>query len=426
MTEAGFSRPSRLAVEIAPIVLLLGLLLWDLRLMLQPMLVFPLLLFLLWHERQSPFGRRALIMVTALFLLWLAGTLWGVLLPFVIAFAVAYLLAPLVEWLVRRRVPRTVAVLLVLLVFVSLGVTLLLNLLPQLERQLLDVVSRIPELARRAAGWAIALRNRMASSGAGGILTDEQLERLQNLQTSDLVGMMASRWQEIANRGWDVVLGIGRGVGTGLGILLTVLGYFVVAPVVAFYLLKSWPAILERSRALVPPAYRESTFAFLAEYDKSLGRFVRGQLTEAALVALLTIIGLTIVGFPAAVLMGLSAALGNLIPNIGLFLSMIPGLLIALVSPDIGTSLLKLVGVFAVVQFIDGSITGPRIVGGSVGLNPVWVMLAVLVFGSLLGFVGMFLAVPLAVLVKMVVVRMLKRYEKSPIYATNPEAVSGG
>jgi len=180
--------------------------------------------------------------------------------------------------------------------------------------------------------------------------------------------------------------------------------------------------MMQGSRELVPPSQREGLFAFLREYDRSLGQFVRGQLTEAALVALLTWIGLTLVGFPAAVLMAIFAALGNLIPNIGLFLSMIPGLLIALVAPDIGTSLLKLVGVFAVVQFIDGSITGPRIVGGSVGLNPVWVMMAVLVFGSLLGLAGMFLAVPLAVLVKMLVVRAIKRYHDSPIYSPAPPA----
>ena len=411
------SRPARLAVEVAPIVLLLGVLLWDLRLMLQPMVVFPFLLFLLWPERTSPFGRRTLLLVTLLFLLWLALSLKGVLTPFLLAFAVAYLLAPAVNTIARSgRLPRGLAILLVLLPFLGALILLVIILVPQIERQLLDLVGRIPEFARRLADWVLALRARLATTGGGGILSDEQIARLQNLQGSDIVRMVSSRWEAIAGSLWDAVLGIGRGVGTGLGILLTLLGYFVVAPVVTYYLLKSWPVLLQRTRDLVPPANREAVFGFINEYDQALGRFVRGQLTEAALVAVLTTIGLMVVGFPAAVLMGIFAALGNLIPNIGLFLSMIPGLLIALVSPDIGMSLLKLVGVFGVVQFIDASITGPRIVGGSVGLNPVWVMLAVLVFGSLLGLAGMFLAVPLAVLVKMFVVRLLKRYEASPVY----------
>jgi predicted PurR-regulated permease PerM len=154
----------------------------------------------------------------------------------------------------------------------------------------------------------------------------------------------------------------------------------------------------------------------LREYDLALGRFVRGQLAEATLVAVLTATGLAVLGFPGAVLMGVIAGLGNLIPTIGLFLSVLPGILIALAAPAIAPALLKLIAVFAVVQFIDGSITGPRIVGGSVGLDPVWVMLAVLVFGNLLGIIGMFLAVPLAVLVKMAATRAYQRYRRSDLY----------
>jgi predicted PurR-regulated permease PerM len=253
-------------------------------------------------------------------------------------------------------------------------------------------------------------------SGAS-ILTDEQLARLQNLQASDLVALVSDRWDEIGRQAWHALLGIGRGVGAGLGLVLAILGYLVVAPVVAFYLLVSWPAMLGRTEEILPPHWRPGVLEFVNEYDVALGRFVRGQLIEASLVAVLTSLALWVLGFPAAILMGVIAGLGNLIPNLGLFLSIIPGLFIALTAPEIGSALLKLIGVFAVVQFIDSSITGPRIVGGSVGLNPVWVMLAVLVFGSLFGIVGMFLAVPLAVLVKMFVVRLWERYVESEMYS---------
>jgi predicted PurR-regulated permease PerM len=126
---------------------------------------------------------------------------------------------------------------------------------------------------------------------------------------------------------------------------------------------------------------------------------------------------LAVLGFPGAVLMGVVAGLSNLIPVVGLFIGLVPGILIALTAPDIGAALLKLGGVYAVVQIMDGQITGPRIVGGSVGLHPVWMMVSVLVFGSLLGFVGMFLAVPLAALVKMTVVRLVPVYQRSAVYA---------
>jgi predicted PurR-regulated permease PerM len=159
---------------------------------------------------------------------------------------------------------------------------------------------------------------------------------------------------------------------------------------------------------------------FLKEYDHVLGRFVRGQLTEAALVAVLTGGGLALLGFPGALLMGVIAGLCNLIPTVGLFLGLIPGILIALTAPEIGVALLKLGGVYAVVQIMDGQVTGPRIVGGSIGLNPVWTMVAVLAFGSLLGVVGMFLAMPLAALVRLLVIRGIARYQASSVYTAAP------
>jgi predicted PurR-regulated permease PerM len=167
---------------------------------------------------------------------------------------------------------------------------------------------------------------------------------------------------------------------------------------------------------MVPPARRQAVFGFLAEYDELLGRYVRGQIVEATLVGVLTGGALWLLGFPGALLVAVIAAIGNLVPYIGLPLSIIPGLAFAFVSSEPWSNLIKLLAVFAVVQFIDGSITGPRIVGKSVGLNPVWVMVALVLFGSLLGFVGLIVAVPLAVLVRMLVARAVTRYQGSTLY----------
>ncbi len=410
--------PARLAVEVAPIVLIFALLLWDVRTILQPMVVFPLLLFQLWPTRVSPLGRRTLAVATAIFGLWFIATVGSVLVPFLLALAAAYLLAPAVDWIQRRRVPRPLAVAMVLLPFLGLLVGLGLLLVPELERQVLDLVARLPDLGRRVAAWILELRQRLVTSGGAGIFSDEQVARLQNLQASDLMALVSSRWDAISEHLWDVMRGIGRGFGAGLGLVLTILGYFVVAPIVTAYLLAAWPKFTGYIEEMLPPAHRPAVLGFLKEYDVMLGRFVRGQLIEATLVAVLTASGLWLVGFPAAILMGVVAGLGNLIPQVGLFLSIIPGLLIALVAPSVGASLLKLIAVFAVVQIIDGQVTGPRIVGGAVGLSPVWMMIAVLVFGSLFGILGMFLAVPLAALVRLVAVRVVGAYKASTIYSS--------
>ena len=408
--------PARWAIELGVVVLLAGLFLWIVRGVLQPLVIFPLLFFLLWPSRQHAGARRGLVALTIIFALWFVAEVGSVLMPFVLAFAIAYLLAPAVNLLHRRGAPRGAAVALVLLPFLMLIVGLFVLLVPAIEHQVMELVGRIPELGRRAATWIVNLRERFVSGGGGGIVSDEQLERLRNLQASDLVGLATSQWGEASTHLWTVMRGIGRGFGVGLGIALTIISYFVVAPIVAAYLLAAWPKFTASVHDLVPPARRPAVFGFLGEYDVILGRYVRGQLIEAVLVAVLTTLGLWILGFPAAILMGVIAGLGNLIPQIGLFLSIIPGLFVALVAPDIGPALLKLIAVFGIVQIIDAQITGPRIVGGAVGLSPVWSMVAVLVIGSLFGLVGMFLAVPIAALVKMIVVRLVAYYKQSPAY----------
>lgn len=392
-------------------MLLFALLLWGVKEILSPILLFPLLCVVLWPQRSNRTVARLLVTTGALTTVWFLYVTGALLAPFILALAIAYFLAPLVAAVERRRVPRWLAIVLVLLPFLTTLALLLVLLVPAVENQLTQLAGQLPSLIRRIADWLLALRTRFLAT-SGGILSPEQAQRLRDLEPADLVGMVNASWEAIGRRIWAALLGVGRGV----GVALTILGYVIIAPVVTFYLLKSWPRFTAMLGELVPPAGRAGLFGFLAEYDRLLGRYVRGQLTEATLVAVLTGGALALLGFPGALLVGVIAGIGNLVPYIGLPLSIIPGVLFALVSGAVWPSLLKLVIVFGVVQFVDGSITGPRIVGGSVGLDPVWVMIALALFGSLLGFVGLLVAVPLAVLVKLLATRGLERYRQSPIY----------
>ena len=338
--------------------------------------------------------------------------------PFVLGLAFAYLLAPGVAWLQGRGVPRALGSLLVLIPFLALLVLLLVLLVPAVGHQVVQLATQLPVLFARLADWLDRLRTGFLASNQG-LLTEAQAAKLRGLSPADLVAIVQERWQDILRALWGGVVGIGRGV----SLTLTIVGYVVVTPVVTYHLLNSWEKITAWLEGLVPPARRPEVLGFVKEYDVQLGRFVRGQLTEATLVATLTGIGLGIVGFPGPLLVAVSAGLGNLIPYIGLPLSMIPGVILALASGTIGTSLVQLIVVFGAVQFIDQVLTGPRIVGGAVGLNPVWVMIALALFGLLLGFVGLLVAVPLAVLVKLLAARALARYRTSAYYGAQPGAV---
>jgi Predicted permease len=214
--------------------------------------------------------------------------------------------------------------------------------------------------------------------------------------------------QRLGAWGWSAV----QQVGTLFGFL----AYVIITPVVAFYLLRDWPRGLVAAEKMIPLSQRPRVVGFISEYDEALGRFLRGQLLEAALVGTLTTIGLAALGVPSAVLIGVISGFCNLIPYVGFVIALVPALVVGLTMPSPVGGLLRVAGVFAVVQFIDGNVTGPRIVGESVGLHPVVVMLALALGGAVLGFVGLVLAVPIAVLVKQVGGLILERYKGSEVY----------
>lgn len=405
-------RAARLAVEIAPVAIALGFLFWQVRSILSPLVAYGVLWLLLWPRRRESLVARILTVTGLMVAVWFLWANGGLLAPFLLALAIAYLLAPAVEFLEARRVPRGLSIGLVLLPFLAIIVVLPILLVPALEHQATEVARRIPLAAQRLADWLLARRTDLIERG-GSLLTDDQIAWLRTLETSDLVGAVTRRWDDVAGQAWGAVMGIGRGV----SMALTIFGYLVITPVVTFYVLKAWPKMTARLEEAVPPVRRGEVFGFVREYDRALGRYIRGQLTEATFVGVLTATGLALLGFPGALLLGVLAGICNVVPYVGLWISVIPGILLALLSGAILVNLLKLAVVFAIVQFIDGSITGPRIVGESVGLNPVWVMVALALFGSLLGFVGLIVAVPLAVLVKMVASRAWARYKESAVYA---------
>ncbi len=134
------------------------------------------------------------------------------------------------------------------------------------------------------------------------------------------------------------------------------------------------------------------------------------------MVGVLAGLGFWLLNFPYALLLGVVAGVFNVVPYLGLIASLIPALLIALFSGAILLSLGKIALVFVVVQLLDGTVIGPRIVGESVGLHPVWVILALAVAGFFAGFVGLLMAIPLAVLVKLLLRMALARYESSQLF----------
>jgi predicted PurR-regulated permease PerM len=396
----------------AALAFVLGAFLFSLRDILNPFLLFVLLTALV-----SPFaGSRSHMLLVAvaglLTVIWILETTGFLLAPFLLALGLAYIVHPVLLRMESERVSRTGAIgLLALPVVVGVVLVVLVG-IPALSQQTGRLVGSIPELVTAGSTRLEALQLELARRDFPLIDEAAVIARIQAIQPDAVVAFLEARRAAIAEAVWRGLLGAGR----GLGAVLTVLGFLILTPILTFYLLRDWERILARLRSLIPRARQEQILGFTREYDRLLARYLRGQLTAAAVVGILTGIGFWLVGFPYALLLGVTAGVFNVVPYLGLIVSLAPALVIAIFSGSFLLSLGKIALIFGVVQLLDGSVIGPRIVGESVGLHPVWVILSLSVAGFFFGFVGLLIAIPLAVLVKLLLASAVNRYQRSPLF----------
>lgn len=396
-------------IQAAGAVLVLTLFLWELEGLLNPLLLYAVLMAFLIPYRGHPHQPLLVAVASGLTFLWVLGSLGTLLAPFLVAMGLAYLLDPSVDRLEARGIGRTVAIAILagpaLVLLTVLGIFGI----PALGDQVSTLISQTPVLIDRLTEWAASLEQMLERLPWVGASIGEMVNQLDPQVVTQA---LEERRAEIARRAWEGVLGVGRGLGSAL----TVVSYVILTPVLTFYLLRDWDGIVSRTADLVPRPQREAVGSFFQDFDDHLSRFLRGQILVATLMGFLTAAGLWVWGFPYAILVGVLVAVFSVIPYLGLILSLLPAVIIALTSGQAVYSLVKVGVVFGVVQGLEGTVISPRIVGESVGLHPVWVLLAIAAAGFFFGFVGLLLAVPAAVGVKLLTLRLVERYRDSATY----------
>jgi predicted PurR-regulated permease PerM len=325
----------------------------------------------------------------------------GVLMPFVAALILAYLLDPLVDWLEKLGLGRLAGTCVVLLLFVLLFVLLLLAVAPFLVNQFSALIAKLPE-------YVTKLQALVADKGGPLFERFGGTEKLKDMQ-----GQLASGLGESAKWFAGIVTSLLSGGQAVLGLV----SLLVLTPVVAFYMILDWDRMVAKVDGWLPLTHRDTVRELITEMDRSVAGFLRGQATICLVLGLFYAFGLSLAGLNFGFIIGIIAGLINFIPFVGSLTGLVlsVGVAIAQFWPD-WTMIVVVIAIFAAGQFIEGNILQPKLLGNATGLHPVWLMFALLAFGSLFGFVGIMLAVPLAAVIGVLVRFALRQYLASPLY----------
>lgn len=331
-------------------------------------------------------------------------TLGPVLTPFLAAAIIAYALNPGVDRLDRLHlgrydVPRALAVFIVVMLFFGAIAALVLIVVPVLHTEIPMMQAQIPAfLAKLNDAIGPRLRDlgihvQLDSAGIKSILTKQ----------------MATSGEEI----WSAVLASARVGG------IAVLGWIttlVLIPVVLFYILLDWHAMLGRIANAVPRRWIGRTMAMANEVDTLLAQYLRGQLLVMLVLAIYYSVALSIAGFDVALPVGIITGLLVFIPYLGFGLGLALALIAAVLQFSDWSGLISVAIIYGVGQVMEGFVLTPRLVGERIGLNPLTVIFALLAFGQLFGFVGVLLALPASAILMVAFKHLRRHYLSSSFY----------
>jgi predicted PurR-regulated permease PerM len=333
-------------------------------------------------------------------LLALVAMLSAVLLPFVAGMVIAYFLNPLVDWLERLGFGRALAVILILAGALLAVVAVVVLLAPVVIGQIRLLIEAVPsDLARLQAAMTTWLVQRR------GGRYPELAPAIERAMTA--VGQMGTTAvAEVAKAIWN----------QGLA-LVNLMSLLLITPVVVVYLLVDWHSMLARVDGWLPREQAPTLRRLAGEIDDVVAAFVRGQGTICLILGALYATALGALGLPYGVLIGLFTGLAGFVPFVGWALGLLiaVGVAIAQAWPEIGLPV-QVGAIFLAGMAIDSAFLGPRLVGRRVGLHPVWLIFALVVFSYLFGFLGVLVAVPVAAAIGVLVRFGLESYLASPIY----------
>lgn len=329
-------------------------------------------------------------------LLYLLGPILS---PFLFAAILAYICDPLADRLEALKVPRALATVLVMLLLAGVLSLLLLVLLPLVIKETTLLVERIPAALDSLQQQLIPWMNAKL-----GVEIQIDMARFQTL--------LSENWQTAGGMAAKFLPSLTSG---GMAVISFLIN-LVLVPVVFFYLLHDWDAMLARINDLIPRRWHAKTTQIATEVDSVLGEFLRGQMTVMLVMSVYYAFALWLAGLEFALALGVLTGMLVFVPYLGVIVGLTLATLVgALQFPGIG-GLLPVWIVLGIGQMLEGMVVTPWLVGERIGLHPLAVIFALMAFGQLFGFFGVLLALPASAALLVGLRHVREKYVNSEVY----------
>ena len=334
-----------------------------------------------------------------LFVIVALGLVQSILLPFATGFVIAYVLAPVVAWLEGRGVPRSFGSFLVLILFLVVFAGILVVLVPLIQGQIVELITRVPNLVR-------------ASQDQLGKLIVLLQEHLPAEDVTKLRDLLGTKLAEALT--W--IAALVQGMITSSFAILNIVSLVVVTPIVTFFLLRDWDAMVAQIDSYLPRQSLDTVRGQARIVSDTLVGFIHGQALVCLILAIYYGVALTAAGLQSGLALGLLIGVLAIIPILGSATGFTLAIGFAALQYGTWPEIVVVIGIFAFGQLVEGNVLTPKLVGDRIHLHPVWVIFALFAGGTLYGFVGVLLAVPAAAVIGVLIRFALSRYRASTLY----------
>lgn len=320
-------------------------------------------------------------------------------LPIIMAGILYYLLNPIVDYLEKKNISRVWSIIGLFILVVVLLVWGVVVIIPKIQEQTTSFIRQFPQYVH---------------------IVDEKLtEFIQDPFFKQFRGQLEDIGSKLSGSLGDSINNISKStvqkLGNIVGAVATVVVSIMTVPFLLFYLLKDGKQLAPYFIQFLPNRMRKPTMKILSEVNQQVSSYVRGQLTVAFSVAVMLMIGFTIIGLDYAVTLGIAAGFLNLIPYLGSFLAVIPAVFLGIVGGPF--LLIKVLIVFVIEQTIEGRLVSPLVLGSQLSIHPATILLVLLTSGKLFGIVGVILGIPIYAAMKVIITHIFHWYkEVSSLY----------